>query len=224
MIRLKHCLSKGSARPSSETKTDDHNVDNEDTHYQKSLQVYETYDFRPLTSKDTYEATTTVANKNTITMLSTEDVVDLIANCSGDSTDDELPFKLKEEWNHENDKDELIRELIELRKINKKLMDDNSDLKRIMQHAEAETTPCLNNDIKFHFKRADKGQCRICGKNDYHIVKHYVMDHPQSEVFVSRLSEGMSSRLREDPFVVTYEQKSKSGGKPVLYSWLLRAL
>lgn len=59
--------------------------------------------------------------------------------------------------------------------------------------AKPGTSPPLKNDCKEMFCSHPryKAYCVLCNKRDRHIVNHYVICHPTSEVFISRLSPQM---------------------------------
>lgn len=54
-----------------------------------------------------------------------------------------------------------------------------------------------NTNREMHFQSSSyRTACLLCGKNDPFMVNHYMQDHPEHEVLISRMSPAMTERLR----------------------------
>ncbi|XP_058827439.1 uncharacterized protein LOC131687373 [Topomyia yanbarensis] len=64
-----------------------------------------------------------------------------------------------------------------------------------------ETTFVYNDKKQVHYNSNYSSNCALCSFNGSAIVDHYVYEHKQYEVFVSRVSPKMADIIRTDPFL-----------------------
>lgn len=67
----------------------------------------------------------------------------------------------------------------------------------LVKEKDVELAPKLNTDPQMHAKNEFyRTLCVLCDQNDKFIAHHYMTQHPDDEVFISRPSPGMAARLR----------------------------
>ncbi|XP_055632086.1 uncharacterized protein LOC129771950 isoform X2 [Toxorhynchites rutilus septentrionalis] len=77
---------------------------------------------------------------------------------------------------------------------------------------QKEATFVYNDKKTVHFNSNYASNCALCSFNGSAIVNHYVYDHKQYEVFVSRVSPKMAEIIRADPFLTNGTLANEESG------------
>lgn len=93
---------------------------------------------------------------------------------------------------------------------NKTTADASPQVKEPIKMRQPKSTLLRNTDKNMHATNpAFTSECFLCGQTDKYLVSHYVNKHPKSEVLISRLSQEMAQKLRDQSTVFQLNRRNK---------------